>query len=397
MSQLFSRARDSELSPVSRYAIAIFCATGSVLLRWAMDPFVGEYLPLATIYGFVAAACWYGGIGPAILTTILSYFAAHWLFIEPRYQFLFSTPEYWGAGMYVFSCLVLIALGDGMRRAHFRALEHAALATERERSLKDAQAKLQILATELEGQVEQRTTELAESRQRLRNLANEVQVYEEQERKRLASELHDYLAQTLALGRMKISQLRPSLGSLRPEVSAGIAQLDNLFKDAIQFTRSLMDELSPRVLHDFGLEEALTWLREDMQRHGLTVDMRIAQEPSLPSDEALFVFRSVRELLMNVIKHAKTDRAIVNVWADESSFYTEVHDEGCGFDPETIKTASAEVSYGLFSVRERILAMGGCLQLKSEVGTGSTITLTFPLSPNRSNGHQHVAVKAPVS
>src|SRR5437868_7067515 len=88
MKELQDSLTDSP-SSFRRYGLAACGVVCSVLLRWLLDPVLDSYLPLATIYGFVAVIVWYGGWKPALLTVVASYLAANWLFIHPRYEFSF--------------------------------------------------------------------------------------------------------------------------------------------------------------------------------------------------------------------------------------------------------------------------------------------------------------------
>jgi signal transduction histidine kinase len=227
---------------------------------------------------------------------------------------------------------------------------------------------------------EQRSRELEAFHNRLRALASELTLAEQRERKKLAAELHDYLAQMLALGRMKVAQLRPRLAAA-PDAAGPLQEIDELFKSALAYTRSLMAKLSPPVLDELGLPAALQWLAEQMPLHGLTVDVRLAVEKvPLPDDQAVLLFQSVRELLINVAKHAGTDRASVELRLDEAGrLQVTVEDAGRGFDAAAVETKSNGEHFGLFSVRERMDDMGGWLSVTSAPGRGTTVMLTLPL------------------
>ena len=100
----------------------------------------------------------------------------------------------------------------------------------------------------------------------------------------------------------------------------------------------------------------------------------------LPDDQAILLFQSVRELLINVVKHAGTDRATVTLRIEEhNQLCIEVQDSGRGFDTKTVETKSAGEHFGLFCVRERMEAMNGRLSVKSAVGRGTTVTLALAL------------------
>jgi signal transduction histidine kinase len=250
---------------------------------------------------------------------------------------------------------------------------------------KRAEEALRRLNGDLEQRVIERTRDLVASNHRLQALATELTLAEQRERKRLASELHDYLAQMLALGRMKMSQLRQKVAAEAPAIQQLVAEVDSLLEKAGEYTRSLMAKLNPPVLEESGLPSALTWLAKQMPLHGLLVDVRLSQEQvPLPDDQAVLLFQSVRELLLNVAKHAGTDRATVSLKVDpEQQLCIEVKDQGRGFDPVAMEAKSENAHFGLFSVRERMQAMGGRLDVKSHPGEGTTVTMMLPLAKDK--------------
>jgi signal transduction histidine kinase len=250
---------------------------------------------------------------------------------------------------------------------------------------KRAEEALRRLNGDLEQRVIERTRDLVASNHRLQALATELTLAEQRERKRLASELHDYLAQMLALGRMKMSQLRQKVAAEAPAIQQLVAEVDSLLEKAGEYTRSLMAKLNPPVLEESGLPSALTWLAKQMPLHGLLVDVRLSQEQvPLPDDQAVLLFQSVRELLLNVAKHAGTDSATVSLKVDpEQQLCIEVKDQGRGFDPVAMEAKSENAHFGLFSVRERMQAMGGRLDVKSHPGEGTTVTMMLPLAKDK--------------
>lgn len=250
---------------------------------------------------------------------------------------------------------------------------------------KRAEEALRRLNADLEQRVAERTRDLVASNHRLQALASELTLAEQRERKRLASELHDYLAQILALGRIKMSQLRQKVSTQPDAVQQLVAEVDNLLEKAGEYTRSLMAKLNPPVLDELGLPSALTWLAKQMPLHGLLVDVSLSQERvPLPDDQAVLLFQSVRELLINVAKHAGTDRATVSLTVDpDQELRIEVQDQGRGFDPVAMEAKSENGHFGLFSVKERMQAMGGRLEVKSKPGEGTTVTMTLPLAKRK--------------
>jgi len=109
---------------VSRYFAALSVVSAAVLLRGLLDPILGDTLPLVTIFGAVAAAVWIGGAGPGIVATLLGYLACGYLFIEPRGQFAIgSYANLVGLFAYLFTCSIIIALGQATRLAQMRQIE----------------------------------------------------------------------------------------------------------------------------------------------------------------------------------------------------------------------------------------------------------------------------------
>ena len=237
---------------------------------------------------------------------------------------------------------------------------------------------------ELEQRVSDRTHALMESETRLRLLATELNLAEQRERKRFASELHDYLAQLLVLCRMTLAQTRRTGLSANDEDL--INQTEETLGMALNYCRTLMAELSPPALQERGLAAGLTWLADDLKRHHLavTLDVTHVGELPLPEDRTVLLFQSVRELLINVAKHGAVKQATVQMTYEEGCLRLVVHDDN-GFDlgaamaPLEITTPLSS-KFGLFSIRERMKALGGRFDLQSMPGEGTTATLILPVA-----------------
>ena len=221
------------------------------------------------------------------------------------------------------------------------------------------------------GQHEANTLLLQKQRQ-LRSLASELILSEQRQRKHLATELHDYLAQLMVLGGLKIAHLRSRLLAPDPFLVSALEEIEDMFSRSLAYTRTLMAELCPPVLHELGLPAALQWLAEDMVKHGLTVELRLSPGPlPLREDQRVLLYQSVRELLINIVKHAKTSRASLSLSIEETNqLQIVVSDEGAGFEVESLATKQADAHYGLFSIRERMEAMGGGFRIKQRTGAG---------------------------
>lgn len=254
---------------------------------------------------------------------------------------------------------------------------------------KRAEDQLRELTTQLERRVEERTRLLAESQERLRALATELTLTEHREHRRMATELHDYLAQLLVVARMKLGHLRQR--GRDTKLSEEVGEIGEVIQRSLAYTRSLVVQLSPPVLHEFGLVAALRSLAEQMESQGLNVTVEAApQALTIPQDQAILLYQSVRELLYNVIKHAGVDAATVSVsvTADGRPLLA-VADQGRGFDAaHAMRLESESSKFGLFSIRERMTVLGGQFDSESRPGLGTRMTLTMPLPDVRPlDGH----------
>jgi CheY-like chemotaxis protein/anti-sigma regulatory factor (Ser/Thr protein kinase) len=142
------------------------------------------------------------------------------------------------------------------------------------------------------------------------------------------------------------------------------------------------------MLHEFGLPSALNWLAEQMKERDLSVVLDMKQDIGpLPEDQAVLLFQSVRELLINVAKHGRTQQAKVTVTGEDGTLRIVVADQGTGFELTAVATPedSGAPGFGLFSIRERMLALGGQFHIDSVPKQGTTATLTLPLSRRTTN------------
>ena len=204
-------------------------------------------------------------------------------------------------------------------------------------------------------------------------------VAEERERQRLSQVLHDDLQQLLVAAQIRVNQLQSSNKDVGEDSDATLQKVAEELKSAIQTTRHLSSELMPPIKND-SLCDALQWLALHMKNsYGLAVELEA--ETSLPPLEQsvhTLLFRTTRELLFNIVKHADVDEARVIMTVDENdSVFITVSDEGVGFDPSEIaqKTTGGQ---GLFSIRERLEMIGGWYDVEAEPGVGTRTTIGVP-------------------
>lgn len=216
--------------------------------------------------------------------------------------------------------------------------------------------------------------------EKLHSLTEELISSEERERRDLAVELHDQIGQTLALAKIKLGGLREAVPQ---ELFKSVTEIRDLVDQAVKSSRSLTLELGATILHELGLEAALAGLVEDTQRRH-SIACKFEKDAALsPLDKhtEIALFRAVRELLINVVKHASAKRIDVTAHRTESSLFIRVYDDGAGFVvPKEGFHATHERGFGLFSIQERISRLGGSMQVVSNPGRGTCVTLEAPLA-----------------
>lgn len=233
--------------------------------------------------------------------------------------------------------------------------------------------ELEALNEELECRVAERTAEAEKRAQQLRVMAAELTGAEQRERRRLAQLLHDDLQQVLVAAHMRAT----SQSSSR---EADLPLIADLLEQALDTSRSLSKELAPPVLYELGLEPALEWLVEaTREKHGLEVDARLDGHVEVGDEQLrVLLFQAVRELLLNVVKHAGVDRARLRLTEVGDRVRVVIEDEGRGFDPTAVSQDPDRGGFGLFSLQERLELMDGEVQVDSVPGRGTRILLSVP-------------------
>jgi PAS domain S-box-containing protein len=227
--------------------------------------------------------------------------------------------------------------------------------------------------------------------QRLKSLALKLTLAEEHERRHIAEGLHDNVGQTLALTRLQLATARQRLPLDNP-LDTQFDEISKTLLQAIQETRSLIFELSSPALHELGLGKAIEELLEEQLEikqglHSECVDH--AHHLQLDYNLRAIMFRNVRELLTNVVKHAQATSVSVKLEVTDGYLNITVQDDGIGFDPITsLRGVNEAKGFGLFSVQERLTDLGGQLTIESQPGAGCMTVMQLPIEAqdvNRSN------------
>ena len=235
---------------------------------------------------------------------------------------------------------------------------------------KQVDTTLRRLTESLEAEIDERGSQL-------RKLAAELTRSEERERRALAEVLHDNLAQVLAAVKIRLAVVE------RESLDQSVRSIEALIDTADQLLRTVIYELSPPMLRSLGLGPSLHALAEEVERvYGVAVRVYDDSDPHL-LEEAMrtLMYRAARELLINVAKHAGVAHAELSCSVDRDRLVVAVSDDGSGFSPALVGSPTAKTSgFGLLSIRERFIALGGALDIDSVPGAGSTVVLSLPLA-----------------
>jgi PAS domain S-box-containing protein len=223
--------------------------------------------------------------------------------------------------------------------------------------------------------------QLLDYQNRLRELAAKLTLAQERERRRIAVGVHDQIGQRLALVKLALQSWNASVSdpSTRRPSEEVCKEIDHVIEDA----HSLTFELSNPVLYEAGFANAVeSWLVQQIHgRHGLQYTFKADPGVApMDKDTGIALFQIVREILANVVRHAKAKQVDVRIQKAGDRVQITVQDDGVGFEPSKIgMTDSRAGGYGLFSARERLEYMGGDLKIESAPGKGACISITVPM------------------
>ncbi len=219
---------------------------------------------------------------------------------------------------------------------------------------------------------------------RLRDLAQKLESVADEERRIIAVELHDRVSQPLAAARMRLQQHQQAYLAADPEdLEVQHDHIMHLLEAAIAESRAITSELSPSIYYELGLCPALHWLADEFdRRYGTACRVECSLPADLDVDPGIsaFIYRSARELISNVVRHAAASEALVVLASEDGWIRLKVRDHGRGFTvAEDVEADAHSGGFGLFSIREHVRRLGGDITVESEPGRGTLVVVEVPL------------------
>ena len=223
---------------------------------------------------------------------------------------------------------------------------------------------------------------IVRDRERMRRLATQVIAAQDEERARVARELHDSVAQTLAALVLQLSAAQRR--STDPSLAEQLELVRAIAGEALEEVRLLSHTVHPRVLEDLGLPSALEWLaRQTREAEGLAINVSVSPVPdTLPPPSAAALYRVAQEALRNAVRHAQARQVDIVLEQEPSGLLRlDVVDDGVGFDLAVAE--ERRPGMGLFAMRERVGLVDGTMDIDSIPGAGTRVSARVPLNQER--------------
>ncbi len=215
----------------------------------------------------------------------------------------------------------------------------------------------------------------------LRYYLQELTRAQEEERKNIARELHDDMAQILGSLSRRLDNLLRKKHNFAPAEASALQDIQNLLNQGQQSMNSFIQNLRPSLLDDLGLVPALRSLTNNLERtEGVITSFELSgEERRLTGETELSLFRIVQEAFSNIKKHAQATEVCVSVEFSENGIRLVVTDNGKGFKLQgSMDDLPRSGKLGLMGIHERVWLLGGIIEVDSEPGTGTTITIDAP-------------------
>jgi signal transduction histidine kinase len=360
-------------------AISVAAVAMLLILGWA-DVRSGPLIHLGLLYVVpVLFAAWYAGRWPGYAMTVLA--SLVWLRVgqllgQPVGQTVNRLSASQSGSFYNWMNLFIRFMFYGF--------------------LVEALVLLRGVGQRLEDTVRDRTAELRleiadrmRAEESLRKLAAQLSAAEDVERRKLAYDIHDALSQMLGLVKM-------NLETVIAETATDSRQFDRLsdvvktVDDLIRQTREMTFDLHPSLLDHLGLIPTLKSFGQDYSKrtHAEVIVSESGERCELSESLASYLFRAIKELVNNAVKHGNAKEIIVSIHWDPGHMRTVIDDDGSGFDPVKATEPRARQGLGLAGIDERLTSFGGSMRIESQEGSGARIILEVPVE------RQHPPVSA---
>lgn len=366
---------------MSRYAAAVLTVVIALLLRALLESLLGNNNPYHTVWLAVVISTWYCGLGPAIVTTLLSLVGVWYWFLLPSKSFALQDPKTAISGMIGFLVFsgVIITLGETSRRSLSRS--------------RWAEEQLRKTHDELERKVRERTADLRMANEGLRELSGRLQQLRDEERRRIARELHDSVGQLLAALSMNIAVVQRQSAKLDADGSRAVSENLAMVEQISREIRTISHLLHPPLLDAAGLVSAIRWYVDGFsERSKIQVNLEIPEKFARLSDEMeIAIFRMVQECLTNIHRHSGGSSATIRMRQENRRILVEVQDEGKGIplEKQLALSSSGRTGVGFRGMRERLRQLGGTLEIQSSE-CGTAVTATLPLPDSQTAG-EHIS------
>jgi signal transduction histidine kinase len=225
--------------------------------------------------------------------------------------------------------------------------------------------------------------ELMKQSEAVRRLSGQLMTLQDEERRRIARNLHDSVGQLVVAASLQVSAAREEEGGLTQRAGSSLVEASALLHQISEEIRTISHLLHPPLLDEVGLESALRCYVEGFaKRSKISVQLEMVTIPGrLSQDHETSIFRIVQESLTNIHRHSGSQTALVRIQNSGGELRLEVRDEGRGIPPEMLMPGTIRgVGVGLQGVRERVRELGGKLDIVSQVGHGTVLMATLPLS-----------------
>jgi len=217
--------------------------------------------------------------------------------------------------------------------------------------------------------------ELKKSLEQLHNLARYTENAREYERKSIARELHDDLGQALTAVKIDLGIIRYDVKE--ENVLLKIDKLSALVGETIRTVQRLTSQLRPEIIDDLGLEAAIDWYTKEFgSRNGIEIFLDISKGIPISPDNSITLFRIMQESLTNIARHSCANRIEIKLSRLGDTINFRIADNGVGIPDLKL---SSKKSFGLIGMNERAITLGGTLEINSESGKGTVISLNFPV------------------